>query len=254
MINVKNDVAIKRMEAAGNLLSEVFERIIPLVQEGISTGELDRFIENELALRNLVSGSKGYKGFAHVSCISINDEVVHGIPNFSRNVCAGDLVKIDVSAAFNGYFVDMARSIGVGRLPENKGRLAKVAYDALECGIKQAVVGNRLSDISAAIQAEVERQGFAVVRDFAGHGIGRSMHEDPEIVNYGKPGRGPVLVAGMAFALEPMITEGSYRVYVADDGWTAKTVDGSCAAHVEDTVIVTQQGPMVVTRSSARGQ
>lgn len=254
MIKIKGANAIKKMEEAGRLLSGVVDRVSAHVQQGISTGELDRMIEDELAKNNLVSASKGYQGFKHVSCISVNDEVVHGVPNFSRIVCSGDVVKIDVCASWQGYFVDMARSFSVGVVSRQIDHLIQTAYDSLTCGIEQAIVGNRLSDISFAIQKEIERHGFGVVRDFAGHGIGRSMHEEPEIVNYGKPGQGPVLCEGMALALEPMITAGDYRVYIADDRWTAKTVDGSWAAHVEDTVIVTTHGPKVVTRPTERGQ
>lgn len=253
MIHVKSAAAIERMEVAGRVLSGIFERLAPLVKEGVSTAGLDEFVAAELKKCGMISGSKGYRGYAHVSCVSVNDEVVHGIPNRSRILSSGDLVTVDVCASLNGYFVDMARAFGVGALSDKKLCLMRVAYDALDRGIEQAVVGNRLSDISAAIQHEVEKHGFGVVRDFAGHGIGRSMHEDPEVLNYGKRGQGPSLVEGMAFALEPMITMHDYKVYVAEDGWTVKTVDGSCAAHVEDTVIVTACGPKVVTRLSAGG-
>lgn len=253
MIKVKNAAAIKKMEEAGALLSSIFDRVCSTIQVGMSTGEVDLLLESELNKSNMVSGSKGYKGYAHVSCISINDEVVHGVPQFSRLLSNGDLVKIDVSASWQGYFVDMARSIPVGVLPAAQVKLIQVAYAALDRAIERAQAGNRLSDISAAVQTEVEKHGYGVVRDFAGHGIGVEMHEDPEIVNYGRPGRGPLLRPGMALALEPMITAGDYRVYIADDKWTVKTVDGSCAAHVEDTVIITEQGPKVVTRPGARG-
>ena len=180
--------------------------------------------------------TKGYMGYRYASCISLNDEVVHGIPSSSRIVCAGDLVKIDVCAAYQGFFADMARTFLVEPINQKVQQFVNVAYMALDKGIDKAMAGNRLSDISSAIQQEVERHGYGVVRDFAGHGIGRAMHEDPEILNYGVPGKGPLLKKGMALALEPMITMKEYMVFVAHDGWTVKTVDGSLAAHVEDTV------------------
>jgi methionyl aminopeptidase len=199
----------------------------------------------------LVSQTKGYKGYKHVCCISINDEVVHGVPDAKKILREGDLVKVDVCAALDGYCADMTRCFFVGASGSDEARrLVDTAYAALDKGIEKAVSGNRLSDISAAIQQEVERQGFGVVRIFAGHGIGKRMHEEPEILNYGIPGRGPLLQVGMAFALEPMITYGHHDVYITRDGWTAKTVDKSLAAHVEDTVIITEHGPRVITRAA----
>jgi len=160
------------------------------------------------------------------------------------------LVKVDVCASFKGYCADMARALVVGHADESIKKLIIAAHSALDKGISMAQVGNRLSDISAAIQQEVESHGYGVVRDFAGHGIGKQMHEEPEVLNYGAPGKGPVLRAGMALALEPMITMGHYGVYVTQDGWTVKTEDKSIAAHVEDTVVITDQGPLVITRAN----
>ena len=167
----------------------------------------------------------------------------------------GDLVKVDVCASWNGYCADMARSFFVGEpLTEEAKKLVEVARQALDKGIEKACVGNRLSDISSAIQHEVEKYGFGVVRDFAGHGIGKKMHEEPEVLNYGRPGCGPILKEGMTLAIEPMITAGKYAVYVAPDGWTVKTVDGSLAAHVEDTIAITNTGPIILTRKSSEQQ
>ena len=227
MITIKNKAAIQKMEEAGHLLLEIFDQIPALLKPGVSTLELDTWIEEQQKQRNLVSKMKGYRGYRHVSCISVNDEVVHGVPNAQRILADGDLVKIDVCVSFSGYCADMARSyvIGTGSASDQARRLAEVTRQALDKGIEKARPGNRLTDISAAIQAEVERHGFGVVRDFAGHGIGRQMHEDPEILNYGKAGQGPLLQPGMAFALEPMITLGKYDVYITSDGWTVKTVD-----------------------------
>lgn len=247
MIHIKNELSIKKMAHAGSLLSEIFSVIEQEIRPGISTAEIDALIERQLYKQGLVSSVKGYMGYRHVSCISLNDEVVHGVPQFNRFVQLGDLVKIDVCASWKGYCADMARSFFVGNPSEQSKKLVDVAQQALKAGIAKARVGNRLSDISAAIQEEVEKYGFGVVRDFAGHGIGMNMHEEPEILNYGKPGKGPLLREGMTFAIEPMITAGKYHVYVADDGWTVKTVDHSIAAHVEDTIAVTSAGPVILT-------
>jgi methionyl aminopeptidase len=216
--------------------------------------DLDQWIAKELQARKLVSMTKGYHGYKHVSCISINDVVVHGIPSVLNVLKIGDIVKVDVCASWNGHCADMTRVFFVGPVSEEAKKLCAVAYAALDKGIAKARAGNRLSDISAAIQAEVEAHGFGVVRDFAGHGIGKQMHEEPEVLNYGKPGCGPILRPGMALALEPMITLGGYQVYVANDGWTVKTVDKSLAAHVEDTIIITEGEPMVVTRTHTIGE
>lgn len=248
MIVVKNKAAIQKMGQAGRLLSEIFDDITPLVRSGTTSAALNTFIEGELKKRNLVSKMKGYMDYQHVSCISLNDEVVHGVPSGNRTLKDGDIVKIDVCAAWKGYSADMARTFFVGSVSQEAQKLAEVGKQALDKGIARMKVGNRLSDISAAIQQEVEKHGFGVVRDFAGHGIGKQMHEDPEILNYGKPGAGPVLQAGMVFALEPMITMGHHDVYVSKDGWTVKTVDKSLAVHVEDTIVVTQGEPKILTR------
>jgi methionyl aminopeptidase len=252
MIPIKSNLTIARMQVAGQLLAEVLTSIVPYVKEGIPTLEIDALIEKELGIRKLVSGTKGYMGYRHVACISLNDEVVHGIPSARKILKCGDIVKIDVCAAHQGYFADMARTFLIEPVPGELRTFVHVVHTALNKGIEKAVVGNYLSDISAAIQHEVELHGYGVVRDFAGHGIGMAMHEEPEILNYGMPGRGPRLMCGMALALEPMITMKDYRVYIAHDGWTVKTVDGEMAAHEEDTVIVMENGPAVVTRQ-ARG-
>jgi methionyl aminopeptidase len=248
MITIKNKQAIAKMEQAGAFLATIFEKLALHVQPGVTTLALDTWIAEQLKAHELVSKMKGYRGYKHVSCISVNDEVVHGVPVATKTLQPGDLVTVDVCASWKDYCADMARVFFVGAGAPDKQKLADVAQLALNKGIAQARVGNRLSDISAAIQQEVEAHGFGVVRDFAGHGIGKRMHEDPEVLNYGKPGKGPLLQPGMALALEPMITAGHYAVYVTDDGWTVKTTDKSWAAHVEDTVIITSGEPLVVTR------
>jgi methionyl aminopeptidase len=250
MIKIKNKDSIRKMEQAGQLLVEIFDEIAPLIKPGISTFEIDKEIEARIAQKGLVSRTKGYMGYKHASCISINDEVVHGIPALHKKLKKGDLVKIDVCASWRGYCADMARSFYVGDMPKDVERLIKNAQRALDKGIAQARPGKSLGDISAAIQAEIEKEGFGIVRDFAGHGIGKSMHEEPEVLNYGDAGQGPILRPGMAFAIEPMITVGGYDVFVADDGWTVKTVDRSLAAHIEDTVVVTEGEPKILTRAA----
>ncbi|HLJ31049.1 MAG TPA: type I methionyl aminopeptidase [Candidatus Babeliales bacterium] len=254
MIHIKNKHSIQKMAQAGALLSGILASVEELIKPGVSTAEIDAWIEAQLKVKGLVSSVKGYMGYRHVSCISVNDIVVHGVPRADCILQLGDLVKIDVCASWNGYCADMARSFFVGQPSDIAKKLVDVAHQALKKGIEQARVGNKLSDISAAIQEEVEKHGFGVVRDFAGHGIGRNMHEAPEIVNYGKPGRGPVLREGMTFAIEPMITAGKYDVYVTEDGWTVKTVDRSLAAHVEDTIAITSAGPVILTGENSEQQ
>ena len=248
MITIKNKRSIAKMAQAGSSLSAIVDSVGLLIKPGITTLELDTWIEEQLKASGLVSKCKGYRGYQHVSCISVNDEVVHGVPCDQKALKEGDLVKVDICASLDGYCADMARCFFVGTADEMAKKLTTVAKQALDKGIAQAQPGNRVSDISAAIQQEVEAHGFSVVRDFAGHGIGKLMHEEPEIANFGKSGEGPVLRAGMTFAIEPMIAMGKYDVYVSEDGWTVKTVDKSLAAHVEDTVLVTDNGPKILTR------
>lgn len=250
MITIKNKISVAKMEKAGLLLQEVFNEISSFVKEGVSTLDIDTKIAQLLKEKNLTSKSLGYRGYKHVSCISVNDVVVHGIPTASQILRDGDLVKVDICASHGGYCADMARAYFIGQPNPEAQKLVAVAESALRKGIDMARAGNRLGDISAAIQAEVERYGFGVVRDFAGHGIGKQMHEDPEVLNYGKPGQGLLLQPGMTFAIEPMITQGNYKVYVTEDGWTVKTSDKSLAAHVEDTIAITHDEPKVLTRSN----
>ena len=248
MIIIKNQLSIRKMEEAGKRLGAIFQHMAERIVSGVSAHELDLWIAEQIRASDMTSKVKGYMGYRHVSCISINDEVVHGVPTKEKIFARGDLVKVDVCAAWNGYCADMARTFFVDSVrTEEQERLVAAAQRALYKGIEKARPGARLSDISAAIQKEVEQCGYGVVRDFAGHGIGKQMHEDPEILNYGDPGNGPVLRPGMAFAIEPMITMGRYDVYVTDDGWTVKTRDKSLAVHVEDTVIVTEGDPRVMT-------
>lgn len=248
MIPIKGKRALTLMKDAGRRLAELFVDLSTIIRPGISTLEIDQWVESELARRRLVSQSKGYRGYRHVSCISINDVLVHGIPSARVMVREGDLVKVDICAAWKGYCADSARCFLMEAANEGAKDLVNAAEFALNQGIGAALAGGHLYDISAVIQQTVESRGFGVVRDFCGHGIGHKMHEEPEIPNFGKAGTGPVLKSGMAFALEPMITAGKYHVAVEADGWTVRTVDGSLAAHIEDTVIITDNGPEVITR------
>lgn len=248
MITIKDKNAQDKMAKAGALLAQMFKLMDDVIKPDLTALELDGWIEEYLIKNNLTSCSKGYLGYKHASCISINDEVVHGVPDSNKKFKLGDLIKVDVCASFLGYCADMARCFLLGSVSSEIQDLVKVAYAALDSGIDQARSGRRLTDISAAIQQEVESHKYGIVREFAGHGIGKKMHEDPEILNYGRAGCGPILRPGMTFAIEPMITMGDYRIYIDKDGWTVKTVDKSYAAHVEDTVIVTENGPKIITR------
>lgn len=249
VIVIKNKAAIHKMRIAGHKLATIMQGVSERICPGVTTLELNHWIAQQVKKAEMVSRTKGYMGYRHESCISVNDEVVHGIPSKEKVLKQGDLVKVDIVASFKGYCADMARCFFVdGVSSEKKQKLVSVAQVSLDKGIEQAVVGNRLSDISAAIQKEIEKGGFGIVQDFAGHGIGKSMHEDPEVLNYGQPGKGPLLQAGMTLAIEPMLTEGSHKVYITQDGWTVKTEDKSWAAHVEDTVLITYDGPEILTR------
>lgn len=248
MITIKNGYAQERMAVAGKLLAELFEILKDWIEPGMTTLQVDAYIDLYTQKNKMVSCTKGYHGYRHASCISVNDEVVHGVPAESCLLQEGDLVKIDVCASYDGYCADMARPFFLGTPSKEVLKFIEVAQEALDQGIRCARPEERLGTLSATIQQVVERSGYGVVREFAGHGIGKKMHEAPEILNYGKAGCGPVIKAGMAFAIEPMITMGNHRVYILEDGWTVKTVDKSLAAHVEDTVIVTEHGPKIITR------
>ena len=248
MIILKNKQEIAYMRTTGHLLADVFAEIAPLVIEGVSTKSLDEQIEKMLVARGLISQSKGYMGYLYATCISINEEIVHGVPDAKRFLHQGDLVKIDICARRQGFCADMARCFVVGTMNDELRKFVEVAYQSLDAGIKNVVIGKRLGDVSAAIQRVVESAGCSVVREFAGHGIGMEMHEDPEVLNYGAAGTGSRIKEGMAIAIEPMITQRNCVVKILSDGWTAIACNGGLAAHVEDTVIATEHGPEVITR------
>jgi methionyl aminopeptidase len=242
----KSTSEIDRMAAAGELVAATIDHVGARLEPGITTGELDRIAEDFIRSRGGVPTSKGYRGYPAAICISPNEVIVHGIPG-SYVVADGDVVTIDVGVTLAGFIADSAYTFGVGDLEPEAQRLLDVGRDALAAGIAQAVVGNRVGDISAAVQRLVEEHGFSVVRSLVGHGVGRSMHEDPQIPNYGDPGRGPELQPGMTLAIEPMITAGGPDVVLHDDQWSISTADGSLAAHFEHTVAITEDGPRVLT-------
>ncbi|HOO37017.1 MAG TPA: type I methionyl aminopeptidase [Deltaproteobacteria bacterium] len=246
MIILKNTQEIAMMRESNRILAQLFEHIAPMIQPGITTAELDS--EAELFIRSLsaVPAFKGYRGFPATLCTSVNEAVVHGIPS-ERRLVSGDIISIDVGALFNGFYSDAARTFPVGEVSKQAQALMDATRQALAAGISQAYPGNRLSDISFAVQQVVESAGFSVVRDFVGHGIGKGLHEDPQIPNFGKKGNGPVLKEGMTFAIEPMVNQGSWRVTICEDGWTAVTSDGSLSAHFEDSVAITKHGPLILS-------
>jgi methionyl aminopeptidase len=246
MIIRKSAREIEKIAAAGALVAETIAHVGSLLAPGLTTAELDDAAGEFVRARGGVPTSEGYKGYPRAICISPNDVVVHGIPG-PYVVGDGDLVTIDVGVTLEGYIADSAYTFGVGEIGDDAQRLLEVAQDALEAGIEHARVGNRVGDISRAVQEVVESGGFAVVRSLVGHGVGRYYHEDPHIPNFGEPGRGPRLSEGMTIAIEPMITAGSPEVVVAEDGWTISTADGSLAAHFEHTVAVTGDGPRILT-------
>ena len=246
MIIRKSPREIEKMAATGALVAETIAHVGSLLRPGVTTDELDAAAGAFIRERGGIPTSEGYKGYPKAICISPNDVVVHGIPDRFR-VSEGDLVTIDVGVTLDGYIADSAYTFGVGEIDPDAQRLLDVAQDALAAGIAEAVVGNRVGDISHAVQAVVEAGGFSVVRSLVGHGVGRDYHEDPHIPNYGEPGRGPRLSEGMTIAIEPMITAGSSEVLVMDDGWTIRTADGSLSAHFEHTVAITPDGPRILT-------
>ncbi len=252
MIIRKTPDEIERIARAGALVAETIAYVGERLQPGVTTGELDRVAEAFIRARGGVPTSKGYGAgrgqvpYPAAICISANDVVVHGIPGRQR-VQEGDVVTIDVGVTLDGYIADSAYTFPVGRVDPETQRLLDVGQEALGAGIAQAVVGNRIGDISHAVQEAVESAGFSVIRSLVGHGVGRYYHEDPHVPNFGSPGRGPRLSEGMTIAIEPMITAGSPDVYVRQDGWTIATEDGSVSAHFEHTVAITTDGPRVLT-------
>ena len=248
MIVCKSASEIERMRTANMLVADVLHELETLVAPGVTTADLDAAAEKLVRAAGAEPAFKGYRGYPATLCASINEEVVHGIPSKKRALGDGDIVSLDMGVKLNGFYGDSAVTVPVGRVSDGVLKLLKVTQEALELAIAQVRVGGRVSDIGHAVQRHVEANGFSVVREFVGHGIGSSLHEDPQIANYGEPGRGPRLAEGMVLAIEPMVNMGRSAVKVLADGWTAVTKDGSLSAHFEHTVAVTRDGPLVLTQ------
>ena len=247
MIIIKSKQELDLMREAGKVCGQILRDLKDLIKPGISTLEIDRFVEKTVREHGMTAAEKGYCGYPASVCVSINDEVVHGIPSKKRHLREGDIVSCDLVVEYKGYMADAARTYPVGEVSPEAMHLIETAERAFFNGIAYAKPGYRLQDISHAIQETVEGEGFGVIRDFVGHGIGSEMHEDPQIPNVGKAGKGPRLQPGMTLAIEPMITQGTWEVDVLEDDWTAVTLDGGLAAHYENTVVITDGEPELLT-------
>ena len=247
MIILKSRSEIEKMRKSNAIVAAILEELRKKIRPGVKTIELDRLSE-ELALKKGARPAfKGYRGYPYSLCTSVNSEVVHGMPS-ERELKEGDIVSLDFGILNDGYYGDAAVTVPVGEITPAARRLLKVTEEALYRGIAEVRAGNRIGDISAAIQGHVEAAGYSVVRDLVGHGIGKSLHEDPQVPNYGTSGRGVELKPGMAFAIEPMVNEGTYRVDILRDGWTVVTADGKLSAHFEHSVAITENGPVILSR------
>ncbi|MHB8907820.1 MAG: type I methionyl aminopeptidase [Syntrophales bacterium] len=247
MVILKLPDEIEKLRASNLIVAEILQEVREKVRPGVTTRELDSLCEQLSRRRRVKPAFKGYRGYPFALCTSVNGEVVHGMPS-ERPLVTGDIVSLDFGVNYQGYFGDAAITVPVGPVSAEAERLMKVTEEGLYDAIRQAVVGNRLGDVSAAVQERVEAAGFSVVREFVGHGIGRSLHEDPQIPNYGVRGRGIELRAGMVLAIEPMVNEGSHEVKVLQDGWTVITEDGKLSAHFEHSVAITENGPDILSK------
>lgn len=247
MIIIKSDQEIDLMRESGKVTGFILKELENFIKPGISTADIDHFVESIIRKNGMVPTFKGYGGFPASACVSINEEVVHGIPDKKRILQEGDIVSVDVGSTYRGYVSDAARTYPVGKVSEIAVKLMDATRDSFFAGLEFCKVGFRLSDISHAIQEKAEGEGFSVIRDFVGHGVGRNMHEDPQIPNYGKAGRGPRLAKGMVLAIEPMICEGTYDVETLLNDWTVVTLDGKLSAHYENTVVITDGEPELLT-------
>ncbi len=247
MIVIKSEQEIDLMRESGKVTGYILKELENIVRPGISTADIDAFVEKTIRGAGMTPTFLGYGGFPASACVSINDEVVHGIPDKNRILHEGDIVSVDVGSTYRGYVSDAARTYPVGQVSETATRLMEATKASFFAGIEYCRVGFRLSDISHGVQVKAESEGFSVIRDFVGHGVGRQMHEDPQIPNFGKPGRGPRLAKGMVFAIEPMICEGAYDVRTLSNDWTVVTLDGKLSAHYENTVVITDGEPELLT-------
>ncbi|MBI5639304.1 MAG: type I methionyl aminopeptidase [Nitrospirae bacterium] len=247
MIVLKSPEEVRKMTRAGLIVGEVLGSLKEMIGAGVTTKEIELFADERVRALGGVSAFKGYRGYPACICTSVNEEVVHGIPS-SRKLRGGDIVSIDIGVYLDGFYGDGAVTIPVGEVDDETGKLVRATEEALYLGIQQAVEGNRLFDISHAIQRHVEKNGFSVVRLFVGHGIGRELHEEPQVPNYGPPGQGPRLKKGMTLAIEPMVNAGNHEVKILDDGWTAVTADGKRSAHFEHTILITEEKAVILTK------
>jgi methionyl aminopeptidase len=238
---------IEKARASNRIVAEVLSRLREKIRPGVKTKDLDKFAEEIAEKRGAKPAFKGYRGYPHSLCISINEEVVHGMPS-KRVLQEGDIVGLDFGIYYQGFYGDSAITLPVGKVAEKALKLMQVTEQSLYAGIEQAREGNRLGDVSAAVQTMVESAGFSVVRDFVGHGIGRNLHEEPQIPNFGKKGRGIELKKGMLLAIEPMVNEGEYNIKILPDGWTVVTKDGSLSAHFEHSIAITENGPEILSK------
>ncbi|MFH1413541.1 MAG: type I methionyl aminopeptidase [Candidatus Omnitrophota bacterium] len=248
MIPLKSEDDLKMLRETGKILNRIMRKLERVVKNGVSTEEINNLAERLVSEENCLAAFKGYRGFPASICTSINEEIVHGIPG-KKKIKQGDILSLDLGINYKGYFADSAVTIPVGPIDSKLKKLIEVTKKALSEGIKQAKVDNRLSDISCTIQDYVENSGFSVVRQFVGHGIGRNLHEEPEIPNFGQPDQGPVLKHGMVFAIEPMVNMGTWESEILDNGWTAVTKDRLASAHFEHTVAITDRGPEILTNN-----
>jgi len=252
MIELKTEAEIERMRRPARITAEILAALREKARPGVTTADLDREAERLIAKAGARSAFKNYRVgnvvFPAVLCASVNDEIVHGIPSDTRTLAEGDILGLDFGVEVNGYFADSAVTVAIGKVDEESAKLIAATEQSMVRGIEEARVGARLGDIGSAVQEEAEEAGFAVVRDFVGHGIGRALHEDPQVPNFGKRGRGRTIAAGMVLAIEPMVNAGSAAVKLDDDGWTARTADGRRSAHFEHTVAVTKRGPEILTK------
>lgn len=246
MINLKTDSEIEYMRHAGKVVGETLAKLEEVIEPGITTAEIDKIAEELILKQGAKPSFKGYNGFPASICTSVNEEVVHGFPG-KRALVEGDIISIDCGAIIDGYQGDAARTFPVGKISKEAEKLIQITRECFFKGVEKAVVGNRLSDISWAVQEHAENNKYSVVREFVGHGIGREMHEDPEVPNYGRPGRGIKLMHGLVLAIEPMINIGKYQVKVKSNGWTVVTQDGSLSAHYENTVAILNSGAEILT-------
>ncbi len=247
MIILKSPHEIKMIERACKIVAGALEMLAGVIRPGIRTKELEEYAEAYIHAKGGKPAFKGYRGYPASLCVSINNQVVHGIPS-ERRLQEGDIVSIDLGVIYEGYYGDAARSYAVGSIGELQRKLLEVTEKALYIGIEKAKAGNRVGDISSAIQTYVESNGFSVVRAFVGHGVGKFLHEEPQVPNFGKPGKGPRLKEGMTIAIEPMVNTGLPDVMILNDGWTAVTVDGGYSAHFEHTVVITKNGAQILTK------